>query len=96
MSTSADDSATSPLTIELELACPDWHAFEAWTTRISTWWSADHTVSGDPEQIVLQRHMDGRIFELTRDGVEHDWREVRAWEPPHPRRLGLAHRERPR
>lgn len=82
MSIRTGDSATSPLTMELDLACPAEHAFTVWTTRISTWWPPDHTVSGDPEQIVLQGHLGGRIFERTREGVEHDWGRVTAWEPP--------------
>ena len=74
MSIPTGDSATSPLTMELDLAYPAEHAFTVWTTRISTWWPHDHTVSGDPEQIVLQGHVGGQIFERTREGVEHDLR----------------------
>ena len=72
----------SALTLELDLACPADHAFTVWTTRIGSWWPADHTVSGRPEQIVLQGHVGGRIFERTGAGVEHDWGRVTAWEPP--------------
>jgi uncharacterized protein YndB with AHSA1/START domain len=82
VSARADGHATDPLRIELDLACPAGHAFTVWTTRIGSWWPADHTVSGRPEQIVLQGHVGGRIFERTSEGVEHDWGRVTAWEPP--------------
>jgi uncharacterized protein YndB with AHSA1/START domain len=68
--------------MSLDLACPVEHAFAVWTTRIGSWWPTDHTVTGHPEQIVLQGYVGGRIFERTADGVEHDWGRVTAWEPP--------------
>jgi hypothetical protein len=57
--------------------------------RIGTWWPADHTVTGDDDlAVVLEPRRGGRIFERTRDGVEHDWGEVTIWEPP--TRLGYT------
>jgi uncharacterized protein YndB with AHSA1/START domain len=73
---------TEPLTIALDLACPVEHAFAVWTARFGTWWPAGHTVSGCPERIVMQGRVDGRIFERTAEGVEHEWGRVTAWEPP--------------
>jgi uncharacterized protein YndB with AHSA1/START domain len=32
--------------------------------------------------VVLERHVGGRIYERTRGGDEHDWGEVTASEPP--------------
>jgi hypothetical protein len=76
--------------------CPAVHAFTVWTARISAWWPADHTVSGDAGlNVVLEPVVGGRIFERTQSGVEHDWGEVTVWEPP--RRLGyLWHLRRDR
>ena len=72
-----------PLRLDFEVACPPEHAFEVWTARIATWWPADHTVSGDADlDVVLEPRVGGRIYERTRDGVEHDWGWVTAWEPP--------------
>jgi uncharacterized protein YndB with AHSA1/START domain len=72
-----------PIRIELEVAGPARHAFEVWTARISQWWPADHTVSAEPGlTVVLEGRPGGRIFERTRDGVEHEWGEVTVWEPP--------------
>ena len=60
-----------------------------------SWWPADHTVSGAPEQVVLEPRLGGRIHERAPDGTEHDWGEVTLWEPP--RRLGyLWHLRRDR
>ena len=85
-----------PIRIELEVRGPARHAFEVWTNRISTWWPADHTVSGEPGlTVVLEGRPGGRIFERTSDGTEHDWGEVTVWEPPS--RLGyLWHLRRDR
>ena len=33
-------------------------------------------------EIVLQGGVGGRIYERTAEGIEHDWGEVTAWEPP--------------
>ena len=74
---------TSPLRISFDVACSAEHAFAMWTSRIGTWWPADHTVTGDRDlAVVLESGVGGRIYERTADGVEHDWGVVTAWEPP--------------
>ena len=72
-----------PLSLDFEVACPPDHAFEVWTARISTWWPADHTVTGDDDLlVVIEPHEGGRIYERSTAGIEHDWGWVTAWEPP--------------
>ena len=72
-----------PIRLAFDVAAPPRHAFEVWTARISQWWPADHTVSTEPDlAVVLEGRAGGRIFERTRDGVEHEWGEVTIWEPP--------------
>jgi Activator of Hsp90 ATPase homolog 1-like protein len=54
-----------------------------WTSRIGTWWPADHTVTGDRDvAIVLESGVGGRIYERTADGAEYDWGVVTVWDPP--------------
>ncbi len=77
---------TDPLRISFDVDCPPQHAFTVWTTRIGTWWPRDHTVSGDPADVVLESGSGGRINERTATGERHEWGEVTVWEPP--RRLG--------
>jgi uncharacterized protein YndB with AHSA1/START domain len=79
---------TEPLQIAFEVRCVSDHAFEVWTTRIATWWPADHSVSGNPETIVLEPRVGGRMYERSPDGTEHDWGEITLWEPPR----GFAYR----
>jgi uncharacterized protein YndB with AHSA1/START domain len=58
-------------------------AFRTWTEQINAWWPKGHSRSGDPGTTVfMERRVGGRIFERTPEGVEHDWGEVTAWEPP--------------
>ena len=71
-----------PLRLSFDVACSADHAFGVWTSRISTWWPPDHTVTGNAEQVVLQGDVGGRIYERTADGAEHDWGEVTVWQPP--------------
>jgi hypothetical protein len=76
-----------PLQLSYEIDCAAEHAFEIWTTRLSTWWPRGHSVSGDPgSRVVLEPRLGGRIFERTPDGTEIDWGEITLWDPP--RRLG--------
>jgi len=74
---------TAPLLISFDVDCPADHAFNVWTSKIGTWWPRDHTVSGNPEEIVLENGLGGRIYERTSAGERHEWGEVTAWEPPH-------------
>lgn len=73
---------TRPLALAFEVSCGQGEAFTVWTDRFSTWWPDDHTVTGDPDRVVLETRLGGRIYELARDGTEHEWGEVTAWEPP--------------
>jgi hypothetical protein len=36
-----------PLRLSFEVACEPARAFALWTERISSWWPADHTASGE-------------------------------------------------
>ena len=36
--------------------------------------------------MTIEPHVDGRIYERTSDGIEHDWGRVVTWDPP--RRFG--------
>ena len=73
---------TDPLEITFEVGCLSDHAFDVWTTRIATWWPADHSVSGNPDTVVLEPRLGGRLYERSPDGTEHDWGEITRWEPP--------------
>jgi hypothetical protein len=76
-----------PLRLSYEFQCPAEHAFEIWTTRLSTWWPRGHSASGNPDTVaVFEPRPQGRIFERTPDGTEIDWGEITLWSPPH--RLG--------
>ena len=72
-----------PLRLSYEIDCPADHAFEVWTTRLSTWWPKGHSTSGDPDtHVVLEPRLGGRIFERTPDGREIEWGEITRWNPP--------------
>ena len=59
---------TAPLLISFDVDCPADHAFDVWTSKIGTWWPRDHTVSGNPEEIVLENGLGGRITSGHRPG----------------------------
>ncbi|SDJ09125.1 Activator of Hsp90 ATPase homolog 1-like protein [Frankineae bacterium MT45] len=73
---------TEPLRMSFDVACSVEHAFAVWTSRIAEWWPPDHTVTGQPAQVVLEAGVGGRIYERDAAGVEHDWGEVTDWQPP--------------
>jgi hypothetical protein len=65
-------------------------AFRYFTGDFGVWWpAATHSVvayaSGfkdKPATVILEPRVNGRIFERTRDGDEHLWGTVLAWQPP--------------
>ena len=63
--------------------------FELFTKRMGEWWPLDtHSVGGeDAVDARVDPGVGGRVYEVTRDGVEHDWARIREWEPGE--RLGL-------
>ena len=78
---------TDALRISREIQCAPAHAFEVWTTRLSTWWPKGHSASGEPDTVaMLEPRLGGRIYERTADGREIEWGEITEWDPPH--RLG--------
>ena len=76
--------AVEPIRLTFDVACAPEHAFRIWTADTSRWWPADHTVTvEDGLLVVFEPRVGGRIYERTTAGLEHDWGEVTAWEPPH-------------
>jgi uncharacterized protein YndB with AHSA1/START domain len=72
-----------PLRLSFVVECPVDHAFSVWTDRTSGWWPASHTVTCEPGlEVVFQPLVGGRIFERTPGGLEVDWGEITAWDPP--------------
>ena len=72
-----------PLRVTFDVACPPDVAFAVWTSGIDAWWPADHTASGEADATVtLEQRLGGRLFERTAAGIEHEWGEITAWEPP--------------
>ena len=57
--------------------------FELFTSRIDEWWPKQtHSVGGsDADRVAVEPGQGGRIYEVTRDGVEHDWGEITTWQP---------------
>jgi uncharacterized protein YndB with AHSA1/START domain len=59
-------------------------AFALFAERASTWWPfATHSVAGDAaDAAIFEPRVGGRVYERARDGSEHDWGTMTAWEPP--------------
>jgi DNA-binding transcriptional ArsR family regulator len=57
--------------------------FELFTTRIGEWWPLDtHSVGGeDTVDARVDPEVGGRVYEVTRQGTEHEWGRVIGWEP---------------
>jgi hypothetical protein len=59
-------------------------AFRRFTAEIATWWPLrSHSVGEDNAvSVEFEPRVGGRLFERHRDGSEHEWGRVLAWQPP--------------
>ena len=72
-----------PLRFSFVVGCPPAHAFETWTSRASSWWPVEHTVSAERGlEVVFEPRAGGRIFERTPAGAEIEWGRITDWDPP--------------
>ena len=72
-----------PIVVEFEVKATPEHAFDVWTSKPTMWWPRSHTVTRDPDlTVVFEPFAGGRIYERSSDGLEHEWGEVVAWDPP--------------
>ena len=64
--------------------------FELFTSRMGEWWPlATHSIGGDDAiDARVEPETGGRVYEVTREGVEHEWGRVVEWAPGE--RLGFA------
>ncbi len=60
-------------------------AFDLFTARIGTWWPlASHSIAeADAVDVRFEPRVGGRVIEVTKNGGEHPWADVIAWDPPH-------------
>jgi uncharacterized protein YndB with AHSA1/START domain len=66
------------------VAAPIERAWEVFTERITSWWPiATHSIGKEKiEDVVVEGHVGGRMYERRRGGEEENWATVRVWEPP--------------
>ena len=75
----------------LTVAAPPQKAFSVFTEGFDRWWPKTHTVGETPlKRAVLEPRTGGRWYGVSDAGVDDEWGDVLAWEPPH--RLLLAWR----
>ncbi len=74
-----------PVVKRVTIGLPVDAAFERFTAGIADWWPLDgFSVSGDrAETVLMEQRAGGRLVERTREGEEHLWGTITAWQPPH-------------
>jgi len=59
-------------------------AFRIFTTEMSAWWpTTSHAINeGDVADVLFEEHVDGRIAEITTDGMVFEWGRILEWDAP--------------
>jgi uncharacterized protein YndB with AHSA1/START domain len=86
----AADSALAPIEIDVVVPCDAARAFDYFTRDIARWWPLDRysCAEQDAVGVAFEPRVGGRLVETARDGTEHPWGTVSAWEPG--RRLAFS------
>lgn len=73
----------APIRKEANAPLPQARAFEVFTQHIGRWWFPGQGIGPSPfKDIIIEPRVGGRWFERAADGLETDWGDVLAWEPP--------------
>lgn len=73
----------APITRSVQVGVAPARAFELFATRMGDWWPRDRTPGKKRAvAILLDPVPGGRWVERDEDGVETQWGQVLAWEPP--------------
>jgi uncharacterized protein YndB with AHSA1/START domain len=80
----ADPVAALAIRKSVAVRAPIETAFRIFTEGMGSWWPLATKSLGleDAETVVVEPRRGGRVYEVHRNGEEHDWGEVLAWEPP--------------
>lgn len=63
--------------------CTMARAFQIFTAELNRWWPRSHSRSGNPAiTVTIEPRAGGRLYERTPKGLEYEWGQVIAWEPP--------------
>ncbi len=68
-----------PVVRTLALNCSRAHAYATFTARIGEWWPPEFSASGaDLADVVIEPHVAGRAYEISKSGDEFTWGAVKA------------------
>jgi hypothetical protein len=76
----ADQPGVLPVIVRTVAAnCSRAHAYATFTARIGEWWPPAFSASGvDLADVVIEPHVGGRVYEISKNGDEFTWGAVRA------------------
>ena len=75
---------TAPIQKSVVVPLPVDKAFRLFTDGVSGWWPFEtHSIEGEKVERVVFDVDARRLYEQAAGGVEHDWADITAWEPPH-------------
>ena len=76
-------AAIAPIVVDVVVPCPPDRAFDYFTRDIGRWWPlATHSLGeANAVDVRFEPRVGGRLVETSRDGGEHVWGEVTAWQP---------------
>jgi uncharacterized protein YndB with AHSA1/START domain len=68
----------------VEVGVPIETAFRVFTEQAGSWWPLETKSVGQEEAVdlIFEPEVDGRVYERLRNGDEHEWGRILAWEPP--------------
>jgi hypothetical protein len=75
----AQPEGLAPVVRTMAIKCSRAHAYATFTARIGEWWPGAFSASGpDLADVVIEPHVGGRVYEISKGGDEFTWGAVKA------------------